>query len=130
MFKRPFLLLLCVTAAACDASEAPKQAASDQPSKVSTFSIEEAHQLLDLRRTNPAIKPAPKGLPKAVAASLIGRDPVLICASVTDAYRVGDGSIVARCSGGETYRVGDLFEMGQGARLCAETVPLTQQRPC
>jgi hypothetical protein len=94
------------------------------------FSLAEARDLLALPRLSSNVGAAPIGMPKSVAASIMAKQPALTCEGVTDAYRVADKSIVARCSGGETYRIGALFGMGQRAMKCSDIAPLTQQRPC
>ena len=48
--------------------------------------------------------PAPAGEAKAVAASVI-KEAEHPCPKIASAKRVSDGSINAKCSNGETYRV-------------------------
>jgi hypothetical protein len=48
--------------------------------------------------------PAPAGNPKTVASGVI-KEAEHPCPRVTSAVRQGDGSISARCSNGEDYRI-------------------------
>lgn len=81
------------------------------------------------RDPNAVTQPAPVGFPKTVAAKLI-KEAEHPCGEVVEALRLPrDGSIIARCSNGERYRV---FQM-QGenvAMKCSAAEKLGVQGAC
>lgn len=63
----------------------------------------------------PAVGAAPKGNAMAVASRII-KDNFPSCRRVTDANRLADGSIVARCDG-TLYRVFTVFNPKEGKAM-------------
>lgn len=93
------LIAMCTALAACGSKPSEQK---DAPASVAVPANE-----LAAPPAVPAasIKPAPDGLPSRVAKEVIAASK-LTCDGVTKAERnVQDGSIVANCTGGETYRV-------------------------
>lgn len=93
------LIALCATLAACN-SKPPEQVAT---------STEAAGQSVETpaAASTPAVasKPAPEGLPSRVAREVIAASGQK-CDGVSKADRdVQDGSIVASCTSGESYRI-------------------------
>lgn len=97
--RTPSLIALCAALAACN-SKAPEPAAT---------STEAVGQTVETPAPAPApaaaTKPAPEGLPSRVAREVITASGQK-CDGVAKADRnAQDGSIVASCTGGESYRI-------------------------
>src|SRR5450631_2592779 len=61
---------------------------------------------------------APEGEPKTVAWRIIQANfEPKDCPKITSASRLGDGSIRAACSNGETYRISTVFDGKRGKML-------------
>jgi hypothetical protein len=61
--------------------------------------------------------PAPPGLPRTVATAAI-REAGHKCAAVAEALRIADGSIIARCTSGQHYRIFNVRTVGTVAMSC------------
>ncbi len=109
MMTRTFsLIALCAALTACN-SKTP------EPTAAATDAVTPAAEAPVVPSAAPAVamKPAPDGLPSRVARETLTASGQK-CASVAKADRnAQDGSIVASCSSGETYRI--YTEEGKGA---------------
>lgn len=76
-------------------------------------------------RAQIAVGPAPSGEPTVVAQTVIQQNfPRAVCRLVIQALRLGDGSIRARCSNGEVFRVARVDPVGPVAMRCSAAVTL------
>ncbi len=101
------LIVMCAALAACNSK-------SPEPAETPTENASQAAEVSEAPAVPAtAIKPAPDGLPSRVAREVITAGNHK-CDGVTKAERnAQDGSIVASCTGGESYRVYTVE--GQGA---------------
>ncbi|MFT4026186.1 MAG: hypothetical protein QM676_05220 [Novosphingobium sp.] len=101
------LIAMCAALTACN-SKTPEQATSAEGAAQATEAPAAAASA-----PAAAVKPAPEGLPSRVAREVITAGKQA-CAGVAKAERnAQDGTIVASCTSGESYRVYTVD--GQGA---------------
>lgn len=92
------LIALCAAVTACNSKNADPAANSVDNTGLSTGNAAAANVAVTMA-------PAPEGLPSRIANDVIAASGQK-CDGVTSAERnAQDGTIVAKCSGGESYRV-------------------------
>ncbi len=72
---------------------------------------------------------APAGLPRTVATDAI-REAGHKCASVAEALRITDGSIIAKCTSGQRYRIFNVRDVGTVAMSCEAVANLGIEGAC
>lgn len=103
------LIALCAALAACN-SKTPEPTAT--PTESAGQAVESATPPSAVAAPGAAMKPAPQGLPSRVAREAITASGQK-CDGVSKAERnAQDGSIVASCTSGESYRINTID--GQG----------------
>ncbi|WP_207912069.1 hypothetical protein [Parafrankia sp. BMG5.11] len=90
------LIGLCAALAACGSE--PAEVAAPTATASATSMVAPAAQ------DSATMKAAPEGLPSRIAREVIAASGQT-CAAVSSAERGADGTIIATCSGGESYQV-------------------------